>query len=126
MKKKLIITLVLVIVVLFIPTVYGGSSLVQGVYTKLRGDIQVNTDKKITDLQTQMTTKADAALGKVKDYQTTWINGEIEKYYNEKLKEIGNDATYNDQLNELSALGSQLLKDEKARIDAAINAALGK
>jgi hypothetical protein len=73
-----------------------------------------------------MNTKAEEAMGKVKDYQTGWINGEIEKYYNDKLKELGNDATYNDQLNELAAMSSGLLAEEKARIDAAINAALGK
>jgi hypothetical protein len=125
MSKKFII-ISLVLVALLIPTTYGANSLVQGVYTKLRGDVQSNTDQKIANLQSQMNTKAEEAMGKVKDYQTGWINGEIEKYYNEKLKELGNDATYNDQLNELASMASGLLAEEKARIDAAINAALGK
>ena len=120
----------LVLVAILIGFVIGeyasaGGNVVEILWGRMNGNIKGTTDTKLDSMTTDIETALSTTFNSVETYQTNWATTQIEAYYTEQLAKIKDNPEVNIALNDLTARVSLLIAEEKARIDAAISAALG-
>lgn len=124
--KKILIATAIILVIGVTAAGASGVNVVDVVWGQITSTIKGNTDAKVTNINQDIQTKVGSLLNDVKNAQTQRANAEIEKYYNEQIAALGTNPDLNASLNELQQKTTVLIAEEKARIDAAIKAALGK
>lgn len=124
MKKKIIITIVAAILLIagtFTGTVLAeNNGLIDGIKSKMKTNIESNTDAKIEAASAAIQSSIETALSDVLTYQSGRVNTEINKYINDKIQNISASESMNDISQDIVLYATQLIAEEKARVDQII------
>jgi len=100
-------------------------SLAQSMFSSIRTTVRSNTDAKLANVGQEIQTQLGSTFEVLNTQQTNRANTEIDAYYNQKVGSLSTDPRLNDTMNEVVQMTSGLIAEEKARIDQAVDAALG-
>jgi hypothetical protein len=128
-KKSVILLIILTMVITFTATVAASTTgLLDGILNTVKTDVQQKTDANLTIMNGVVQNMAETELSAARVAQTDRAIAELDSYYKEKMATISTNPEFNASLVEASIKVMQytttLIADEKARIDAAIAAAL--
>lgn len=123
-KKKIIIAIVVALILIagtFTITVLAeNGGLIDGIKSKMKTNVNASTDAKIEAATAQIQAKVEEEMSAVLTYQTGRINGELGKYIDDKIENLSTGETFNNASQEVVVYATQLIAEEKARIDQVI------
>jgi hypothetical protein len=122
MKKKFVAIIVGVAVLCTLTgTVLAeNTGLIDGIKAKMKTNINASTDAKLEAANTKIQEEVEKSLSDVLTYQSNRVNGEVEKYINEQVANLSTSASFNNAAQEVVVYATQLITEEKARVDQAI------
>ena len=124
MKKKILITLLslLILTLVFSAGVAtSNNSLINGVWSNLKGEIEVETNQMIDSLDVNLNEIIEDALSGTIESQRNRALTEIEEYYNEQLEEIKSRQEFINLSIEIMHSTTALINEQKDEIDNAFN-----
>lgn len=120
MKKFISVALAvaLLVVVFLAGKGFAESDVLQGIFGKMRTEIQSNTDTLIAQASQTIEEKVAEVLDNVVTFQTNRANEEIENYVEQKLEQIETSGNVMEMSTSIMNMTSDLIDEEKDRVDS--------
>jgi predicted PurR-regulated permease PerM len=123
MKKKIIIVAVaiLLIIVTFTGTVLAeNTGLIDGIKSKMKTTVNNNTNALLEAANIKIQDEVEKQFSDVVTYQSNRANNEISTYINAQVENLSTSASFNNAAQEIVVYTTQLIAEEKTRVDQAI------
>jgi hypothetical protein len=124
MKKLIMVIVLTAIVTVGVTVMASETGLIDGIKTKMKNDVNTHSNTKVTEIDTAIQAAVEEALEETRVYQTNRVKKAVDDYLTEKLTNLDTNGAVNDASIQLMHYATQLITEEKAKIDQAIADAL--